>query len=125
MPKKYDVDQAIKHYIDFSFMYIKVGKQTQFKALLKKLVELYTENGVDLNLTTYYGGFGTEQPMYLVTQIGKSRLDFWTKYYTAMKKLNADNSEQNLWDSMLKTMRDVEYNCGYYRPDLSYVPSKE
>ena len=120
-----DIKPGEKHYTDLSFIYPIIGKNSEFKKICKKWVEIYKNNKIPLGFQTYWGGFGTEQPMVLWVTNEKTRLDFWTKSDATNKKFKGNKEVEELWKKTLKLMRKVEYKSAYYLPDLSYYPEKK
>ena len=89
---------------------------------MKKWVELYKEKDIPSGFNTYVGGIGTEQPLYIVTSMGKSAADFFTQAEKNQKKLVED--AQKIGMKALPLIRKVEDKTGMYRHDLSYTPEK-
>ena len=123
-PKETSYKGNEKHYVDFTFVSVKVGKSGEMKEILKKWVEIYKKYDLPLGFDTYIGNIGTEQPLFIWISRGKDRVDHWTKAALNSEKFKDNKESDELWKETLKLIRKMETKAGFYRPDLSYQPEK-
>ncbi|MFQ5603746.1 MAG: hypothetical protein ACE5HS_10800, partial [bacterium] len=98
--------------------YFDPGSFDEAIALAKEFKALWKKNKVDRSYRLYFGGVGTERPMFLVAQNAKSESD----YYSYAEERNAAMGEEPL-NSLLSRLwaitRKFEHSNSTLRPDLS------
>ncbi len=104
--------------IHTDWFYFELGSFDEAVALAKEFKALWEANKIARSYRLYFGGVGTERPMFLVAQNAKSESD----YYSYVDQRNATIGEEPL-NSLLKRFwaitRKFEHSNGTLRPDLS------
>lgn len=113
--------EEIGHYT-WDFVSVIPGKEAEFEALNKEWVALSkTKNALDPFLT-YSGSLGTNMPVYVWFEYGKSPADYAAaeeRFWKSMGTEGADLSKRTR-----SFIRRLETKTGRYRPDLSYALRK-
>ena len=108
------------HYFRFGLCFVNSGYQREFEKTWKKWVSLFEENDVRIGWNLYECRFGNELPYYV-----------WGETYQDEKSMAAERAEANrilgeksgkLWFETEQFLRKIEYQTGWYRPELSYIP---
>jgi len=105
------------------FTYVKVGKTKEFVENIKKWKELYKSNNISLGFDIFYGGFGTEQPLFLWHMTGKDIADFMENSNSISEVLGEE--AKVLREQTRKLTRKIDIKYGWYRPEFSYIPEKK
>jgi hypothetical protein len=121
VPEKPGLKPEEMKFVYWGFCYVMPGREKEFEAQFKKIAALFKAKNVDHGFNTWVGGIGTELPLYIYTELGKSAADFFLTSEKAMKILDPEVTK--LWNKTLTIMRKYEFKMGTYRPDLSYAPA--
>jgi hypothetical protein len=108
-------------FVYWGFCYLMPGKEKEFEAQFKKIVALFKAKKVDHGFNTWIGGIGTEMPLYIYSEVGKSPAEFFLAAEKTTKIVDPEATQ--LWNKALTLMRKYEFKMGTFRPDLSYAPA--
>ena len=111
------------NFMYWGFGYIELGKESEFTEIFKKWVDLYKINNISDGFNTFWGSFGTEQPVVIYMMNGKDPADFWSQNKVINEILGEE--AETLWGKTLKVLRKFEYKTGWFRSELSYIPEEE
>jgi hypothetical protein len=106
-------------YYNWDFVSVIPGKEAEFEALNREWIALSAAKKTRDPFLTYRGGIGTDQPVYVWFEYGKSASDYALaeeKYWQALGTEGAALSKRTR--ALIKRM---ETKTGRYRPDLSYT----
>ncbi len=100
------------------WFYFDPGSFDEAIALAREFRTLWKINKVERSYRLYFGGVGTERPMFLVAQNAKSESD----YYSYVDKRNTSIGEEPV-DRMMRRLwaitKKFEHSNAMLRPDLS------
>jgi hypothetical protein len=120
-PPKFDAEKDM--FRSWGFVFVKPGMEMKFEESFKKFGSYSKEKGIEWAWDTWVAEFGGEMPVYVYSEVGPSRGEFWTESDKLEKEIGKDTMK--IWVEMLPTVRRVEFIRGEYRPDLSYLPPAE
>lgn len=98
------------------------GKEALFEAINREWAALSRAKGARDPFMTYYGGIGTDEPVYVWFEYGKSPADYAEAEERFWKSLGAEGVELSKRTRAL--IRRLETKTGRYRPDLSFAPGR-
>jgi len=105
------------------YCYVIGGKEGEVTDYFKKIAEFCKEKNYTNGWDTYAGEFGTDMPLYVYMEFGKSAGDFWTQSDEFHEAHGAEINK--IWSKCLALFRKYEYKTGRVRPDLSYMPKEK
>jgi len=108
-------------FVYWGFCSVQPGKEKDFEAQLRKMVELYKARKAPAGFKSWIGGIGTEMPFYFYSETARSGSDLFLMDEKTMKLIDPEATA--IWNDMLKLLRKYESKTGAYRPDLSYAPA--
>ncbi len=123
MPENPRLKKEEMNFFRMSFLYIDTSKEKKVEEIAKKWASLSKSKNVPDPYYLYAGSMGTEMPLYVVIEGGKSAADFFT--HLEKRKVLLGKEGEQLWKEALSTLRKGEEKIGWVRPDLSYIPKKE
>jgi hypothetical protein len=98
------------------------GNGTAFEESLVKYAAEFKKKNIDSGFETLVGRMGTEMPFYMWIERYKDPIDMFTTRERIFTELGFEI--QKIWQEMQKHIRKMEIKTGWFRPDLSYIPSK-
>lgn len=107
-------------YCTWDFVWLIPGKEPEFEAINREWVALSTAKKAQDPFLTYMGDLGTNMPVYVWFEYGKSAADYAAaeeKFWKAMGEEGAELSKRTR-----ALIRRMESKTGRARPDLSYFP---
>ena len=113
------MDLSKTQYFRWGQCYVKVGDEDNFIKNWEEWIKLFKENQIEIGWNLYTGIIGTENPFFIWGEIYDSPLDMETKRAKAFQTMGDQSNK--LWNETIQYLRKIEYNTGWYRPDLSYV----
>jgi hypothetical protein len=121
IPEKPRLKPEEEKFAYWGFCYVMPGREKEFEALFKKIVELCKSKKLTIQFNTFTGGIGTDAPLYFYTEFGRTIGDFFMTAEKTDKILGQDITD--IWNKVLSLMRKYEFKTGLVRPDLSYAPA--
>jgi hypothetical protein len=121
IPEKPRLKPEEEKFIYWGFCYVIPGKEKDFEAHFKKIVELCKSKKLTIQFNTFVGGIGTDAPFYFYTEYGRTIADFFMTAEKTDKILGPEITD--IWNKVLSTLRKYEFKTGFFRPDLSFVPA--
>ena len=113
------MDLTKTQYFRWGRCYVKVGEEDKFIQNFEEWIKLFKDNQIETGWNLYTGILGTENPYFIWGEIYDSPLDMETKRAKAFETISEQSDK--LWSETLQYLRKIEFNTGWYRPDLSYV----
>jgi len=105
----------------WGFCYVMPGREKEFEALFKKIVELCKSKKLTIQFNTFSGGIGTDASLYFYTEFGRTAGDYFMTAEKTDKILGQDITD--IWNKVMSLMRKYEIKMGSVRSDLSYAPA--
>ena len=109
-------------FINYTFIYVTPGAEETFEEVAEEFVAIYKKNNIDAGWRIYQSVTGTDLPLFVIIESGKSRAEFAAQEERIEAMLAEQTKELGLKAS--SCIRRVDKKEGYPRPDLSY-PSPE
>jgi len=109
-------------YYTWDFVSVIPGKEAEFEALNREWIALSAAKKTRDPFMTYRGGIGTDEPVYVWFEYGKSAADYALAEERFWKALGAEGAALSKRTRAL--IRRQETKTGRYRPDLSYAPKR-
>ncbi len=109
-------------YRTWEFYYIHPGMEEEAENIAKEWVALNKKLGLPDGYRLYSGSFGSDTPLFVVSQSAKDAVDFATRQEAWMKK--AGDEGKALWAKTWKVIRKFDTHNGRIRPDLSVQPKE-
>ena len=109
-------------YYVWDYVWLVPGRETEFEALNREWILLSKAKKSRDPFMTYQGGIGTEEPVYVWFEYGKSAADYALTEEKFWKSLGDDGAALSKRTRAL--IRKQETKTGRYRPDLSYAPKR-
>jgi hypothetical protein len=109
-------------YYTWDFVQLHPGKEAEFEAINREWAALSRAKGARDPFMTYQGGIGTDEPVYVWFEYGKSAADYALAEEGFWKALGAEGAALSQRTRVL--IRRQETKTGRYRPDLSYAPKR-
>jgi hypothetical protein len=110
--------------IDFfrlHYLYFQGGTEAKAAEIFKKWKDLYARKNVPDAYSVWVGGFGTDEPVYIVVFSGKNAADYYTQSGERRKLLGGE--QDALWQETSAIIRKMERKNGRPRPELATVSS--
>jgi hypothetical protein len=107
-------------YYTWDFVWLNPGKEKEFESVNKEWIALSAAKKARDPFMTCAGDLGTQMPVYLWIEYGKSAADYAAaeeKFWKAMGEEGAALSKKTR--ALIKKM---DSKTGQFRPDLSYTP---
>lgn len=120
IPEKPRLKPEEEKFAYWGFCYVMPGREKEFEALFKKIVEICKSKKLTIQFNTFIGGIGTDAPLYFYTEFGRTMGDFFVTAEKTDKILGQELTD--IWNKVLSLMRKYEFKTGLVRPDLSFVP---
>jgi hypothetical protein len=120
LPEKERLKKQEIGYYTWDFVWLIPGKEEEFEAVNKEWIALSTARKAQDPFITCVGGLGTQMPVYLWIEYGKSAADYAVteeKFWKAMGEEGAALSKKTR-----ALIRRMDSKTGQYRPDLSSAP---
>jgi len=111
------------NYLEWTFAYVKPGKDAEAEVIWKKWVELYKAKDISDPYYCWTGLIGPELPLYLFVFSGENAIDFHQNSSAIMEKLGEDASP--LYEETFKLIKKMEIKTGWVLRDLTYTPNSE
>jgi hypothetical protein len=121
IPEKPRLKPEEEKFIYWGFCYVMPGREREFEALFKKIVELCKSKKLAIQFNTFVGGIGADSPLYFYTEYGRTIADFFMTAEKTDKILGQEITD--IWNKVLSLMRKYEFKTGFVRPDLSFIPT--
>lgn len=109
-------------YYTWDYVWLVPGKEAEFEALNREWISLSASRKALDPFMTYQGGIGTEEPVYVWFEYGKSAADYALAEEEFWRSLGDEGAALSKLTRAL--IRKMETKTGRYRPDLSYAPAK-
>jgi hypothetical protein len=109
-------------YYTWDFVQLHPGMEGEFEAINREWAALSRAKGARDPFMTYQGGIGTDEPVYVWFEYGKSSADYALAEEAFWKALGAEGAALSKRTRAL--IRKQETKTGRYRPDLSYAPKR-
>jgi hypothetical protein len=109
-------------YYVWDYVWLVPGREAEFEALNREWITLSKAKKSRDPFMTYQGGIGTEEPVYVWFEYGKSASDYALSEEAFWKALGAEGAALSKRTRAL--IRKQETKTGRYRPDLSYAPKR-
>jgi hypothetical protein len=122
-PENPRITEEETNYLEWTFAYVKPGKDAEAEAIWKEWAELYKEKGVTDPYYTWVGFIGPEVPLYLFIFPGKNAIDFHQAGLENMAKLGED--AKPLYEKTYGLIKKLESRTGWVLQDLFYSPNGE
>lgn len=105
-------------FLNYKFIYVTPGQEETFEEVAKEFVAIYKKNCIDTGWNVYQSVTGTDLPLFVIIEAGKSRAQFAVNEERIKAKLAEQTKE--LGQKAVTCFRKVVHKEGYPRPDLSY-----
>jgi hypothetical protein len=106
----------------WDFVWVVPGKEADFEAINTDWATLSMAKGARDPFMTYQGGIGTDEPVYVWFEYGKSAADYALAEEAFWKSMGAEGAD--LSKRTRSFIRRLETKTGRYRPDLSFAPGR-
>ena len=105
-------------FINYNFIYVTPGQEETFEEVAKEFVALYKNNCIDRGWNVYESVTGTDLPLFVIIETGKSRAE----YAASEERIETLLEEQikELGKKANSCIRKIVRMEGKPRPDLSY-----
>jgi hypothetical protein len=103
------------------FCYPIQGRMEEVREAMKGFVSLAANKNASLGWDTFIGDMGVEAPMLFWVSFAQNPTEYFTRNSADFDLMGT--GADMLWDKMTSQMRKYEERSGWYRRDLSYVPS--
>ncbi len=120
LPEKERLKPEEIGYYTWDFVWLIPGKEEEFEAVNREWIALSKARKARDPFLTLAGDLGTQMPVYLWIEYGKSAADYAAteeKFWKAMGEEGAALSKKSR-----ALIRKMDSKTGQYRPDLSYSP---
>jgi len=120
LPEKERLKPEEIGYYTWDFVWLVPGKEEEFEAVNKEWIALSAAKKARDPFLTCVGDMGTQMPVYLWIEYGKSAADYAAteeKFWKAMGEEGAALSKKTR-----ALIRRMDSKTGQFRPDLSYTP---
>lgn len=104
----------------WDFYYIHPGMENEADDIAKEWVALNKKIDLPEGYRLYSGAYGSDTPVFIVTQSAKNAAEFYAKQDAWLKK--AGDEGKALWMKTWNVVRKYESVDGRIRPDLSVLP---
>jgi hypothetical protein len=107
-------------YYTWDYVWLVPGREAEFEALNREWIALSKAKKSRDPFMTYQGGIGTDEPVYVWFEYGKSAADYALaeeRFWMSLGDAGAALSKRTR-----ALIRKMETKTGRYRPDLSYAP---
>jgi len=121
-PDPQTVPASENRYMHIGFCYPIKGEMEKVRTVLKSFVELAAAKKASLGWDTFIGDIGVEAPMLFWISFASNPTEYFTGNSNDFDLMGTE--ADTLWRAMSGAMRKYEEKSGWYRWDLSYVPSK-
>jgi hypothetical protein len=122
LPKKERLKPEEIGFYTWDYVWLVPGAEAEFEALNKEWMALSRARGARDPFLTYAGDLGTDGPVYVWFEYGKSAADYAAAeeaFWRSMGDAGADLSKRTR-----ALIRRLDTKTGRYRPDLSYAPRR-
>jgi len=109
-------------YYTWDYVWLYPGRESEFEALNREWIALSQARKSRDPFMTYQGGIGTDEPVYVWFEYGKSAADYAMTEERFWKSLGDAGAALSKRTRAL--IRKMETKTGRYRPDLSYAPPR-
>ncbi|MCJ7485734.1 MAG: hypothetical protein MUQ25_06150 [Candidatus Aminicenantes bacterium] len=109
-------------YYTWDFVSVIPGKEAEFEALNREWIALSAAKKTRDPFMTYRGGIGTDEPVYVWFEYGKSAADYALAEERFWKAVGPEGAALSKRTRAL--IQRQETKTGRYRPDLSYAPKR-
>ena len=109
-------------YYAWDYVWLLPGKEAEFEAINRDWIALSAAHKARDPFMTYQGGIGTEEPVYVWFEYGKSASDYALAEEKFWKSLGDEGAALSKRTRAL--IKKMETKTGRYRPDLSYAPRR-
>jgi hypothetical protein len=113
--------EEIGHYT-WDYVWVIPGKEAEFEALNKEWIALSKAKNARDPFMTYVGDLGTQMPVYVWFEYGKSPADYAAAEERFWKIMGAEGADLSKRTRAL--IRRMESKTGRYRSDLSFAPER-
>jgi NIPSNAP len=123
LPEKERLKPEEIGYYTWDFVWLIPGKEAEFESINKEWMALSKAKGARDPFFTWAGDMGTQMPVYVWVEYGRSAADYAAteeKFWKAMGEEGAALSKKTR--ALIKKM---DSKTGQYRPDLSYAPKSK
>jgi hypothetical protein len=123
LPEKERLKPEEIGYYTWDFVWLIPGKEAEFEAANKEWIALSKAKKARDPFLTCEGDLGTQMPVYLWIEYGKSAADYAVteeKFWKSMGEEGAALSKKTR-----ALIRKMDSKTGQYRPDLSYAPKNK
>jgi len=123
LPEKERLKPEEVGYYTWDFVWLTPGKEEEFEAVNKEWIALSKAKKARDPFLTCVGDMGTQMPVYVWIEYGKSAADYAAteeKFWKAMGEEGAALSKKTR-----ALIRKMDSKTGQFRPDLSYTPKTE
>lgn len=110
-------------YMRMDAFYIKAGQEEEFEDFCKVLGEQWHQKNAPEPFSVYTGLIGMETPVYYLSMTGKNPVDFWSHAGRIWDP--KENEFQKIRKNILPLLRKWEFNTGWLRLDLTFMPKKK
>lgn len=109
-------------YYTWDYVWLVPGREAEFEALNREWMALSKAKKSRDPFMTYQGGIGTDEPVYVWFEYGKSAADYALTEERFWKSLGDAGAALSKRTRAL--IHKMETKTGRYRPDLSYAPGR-
>lgn len=120
LPEKERLKPEEIGYYTWDFVWLIPGKEAEFEEVNKEWVALSKAKGARDPFMTLAGDLGTQMPVYLWIEYGKSAADYASAEEKFWKEMGEEGAALSKETRAL--IRKMDSKTGQYRPDLSYSP---
>jgi len=124
VPKKARLKPEEAKFIYWGLASVEVGREEEFKDVLKQWVGLYEDKNIPTGWSTFALEMGAEMPLYFWTESGKSAAEYFIESEKAVKKLGEEKIKE-MGEKTQACLRKYESKTGRLRPDLSVMPKEK
>jgi hypothetical protein len=122
LPARERLKPAEIGYYTWDYVWVLPGREAAFEAANKDWIALSAARKVRDPFMTYQGGIGTEEPVYVWFEYGKSPADYARAEEGFWKALGDEGAALSKRTRAL--IKRTETKTGRYRPDLSFAPKR-
>jgi len=114
------LDMPMRH---FDWLYVEPGKESEFEAILKEWVDLYTEHGIETGWVANQAVTGNDLPAYVLINPADGMAAWATESEAVDAQLG--EADDDLIQRSLALMRAYKPTNSTFRPELSALPKSE
>lgn len=122
-PDALEVASATMPMRHYDWLYVEPGKESDFEAILKEWVDLYTEHGIETGWLAFQAVTGDDLPMFVLINPADGMAAWATESEAVDAQLG--DADDELVQRSLALMRAYKPTNSTFRPELSVLPEND